>query len=161
MNCRSVCLSNREEICTYSVKQDALVITWHHVVENTYKDTFIIFYHIVCVVIHAFAISYSTIMHIGSTKEITLLEFNEEEEGGQQEIPQVAAPKEEEQNPKELLECPDQRPTSFLKGKPRSILSLSMFYKYYLSPLCLIYQVIRVDWKHLMYGTTLSRYIHL
>ena len=27
MNCRSVCLSNREEICTYSVEWDALVIT--------------------------------------------------------------------------------------------------------------------------------------
>ena len=33
------------------------------------------------VIIHAFVISYSTIMHIGSTEEITLLEFNEEEEG--------------------------------------------------------------------------------
>ena len=40
--------------------------------------------------------SYSMIMHIGSTEEITLLEFNEEEEGDQQEIPQAAAPKEEE-----------------------------------------------------------------
>ena len=39
------------------------------------------FYHIIRVVIHAFAISYSIIMHIGSTEEITLLEFNEEEEG--------------------------------------------------------------------------------
>ena len=33
------------------------------------------------------------------TEEITLLEFNEEEEGDQQENPQVVAPKEEEQNP--------------------------------------------------------------
>ena len=58
-----------------------------------------------------------------------MLEFNEGEEGDQQEIPQAAAPKEEEQTPKELLECPDHRPTSFLKGKPRSILSLPVFYK--------------------------------
>ena len=58
-----------------------------------------------------------------------LLEFNQEEEGGQQEIPQNVAPKEEEQTPKELPECPDHRPTSFLKGKPRSILSIPIFYK--------------------------------
>ena len=69
------------------------------------------------------------IMHIGSTEEITLLEFNEEEEGDQQEIPQAAAPGEEEHTLEELPECPDHRPTSFLRGKPRSILSLPLFYK--------------------------------
>ena len=68
-------------------------------------------------------------MHIGSNEEITLLEFNEEEEGDQLEIPQAVAPWEEEQAPEDLLECPDHRPTSFLKGKPRSILSLPVFYK--------------------------------
>ena len=68
-------------------------------------------------------------MHLGSTEEITLLEINEGEEGDQQEIPQAAAPEEEEQTPEELSEWPDHRPTSFLKGKPRSILSLPVFYK--------------------------------
>ena len=62
-------------------------------------------------------------MHIGSTEEITLLEFNEEEEG-QQETPQVVALGEEEQTLEELPECLAHQPTSFLKGKPRSILSL-------------------------------------
>ena len=90
------------------------------------------FYHIIRVVIHALEISYSMIMHIGSTEEITLLEFNEEEEGDQQKNPQAVAPKEEEWNPEELPECPNHRPTSFLKGKPRSILSLLVFYKYLL-----------------------------
>ena len=47
-----------------------------------------------------------------------LLEFNEGEEGDQQENPQAATPKGEEQTPEELPECPDHRPTSFLKGKP-------------------------------------------
>ena len=65
----------------------------HHAIENTYKDAFIMFYHIIHAVIHAFAISYSMIMHIGSTEEIMLLEFNEEEEGDQQENPHAAAPK--------------------------------------------------------------------
>ena len=58
-----------------------------------------------------------------------LLEFNEEEEGDQQEISQAIAAEEEEQTLEELLECPDRCPTSFLKGKPRSILSLPVLYK--------------------------------
>ena len=53
-----------------------------------------------------------------------MLEFNKGEEGDQQDIPQAVAPEGEEQNPEELLECPDHHPTSFLKGKPWSILSL-------------------------------------
>ena len=68
-------------------------------------------------------------MHIGSSEEITLLEFNEEEEEDQQETPQATAPGEEEQTLKDLPECLDHQPTSFLKGKPRSILSLPCFYK--------------------------------
>ena len=44
-------------------------------------------YHTIRVIIHAFAISYSMFMHIGSTEEITLLEFNEEEEEDQLETP--------------------------------------------------------------------------
>ena len=68
-------------------------------------------------------------MHLGSEEEITLLDFEEVEEGNQQENPQATAPEGEEQNPKVLPECPDHRPTSFLKGKPRSILSLPVFYK--------------------------------
>ena len=74
----------------------------------------------------------NTLCHIHAsrtTDEITLLEINEGEEGDQQEIPQAAALEEEEQIPEELLECPDHCPTSFLKGKPRSILSLPVFYK--------------------------------
>ena len=74
----------------------------------------------------------------GSPEGITLLEFEAEEEENQ-EAPQQVAPESEEQAPKELPECPDHRPTSFLKGKPRSILSLLCFYKYVLSPLCLMH----------------------
>ena len=83
---------------------------------------------------YAFATSYAIFMHLGSTEEITLLEINEGEEGDQQEIPQATAPEEEEQISEELSECPDHRPTSFLKGKPRSILILLYFIKLHLSP---------------------------
>ena len=87
------------------------------------------YHHTKLVSMYAFAISYAISMHIGSIEEITLLEFNKGEEGDQQEIPQAAAPEEEEQTLEELPECPNHRPTSFLKGKPRSILSLLVFYK--------------------------------
>ena len=96
-------------------------------------------YHITRVIVYAFVISYFMLMHIGSSKEITLLEFNEEEEGDQQETSQAAAIGEEEHTPEDLTECPDHQPTSFLKGKPRSILSLPCFTKYHLSPLCLMH----------------------
>ena len=69
------------------------------------------------------------IMHIGSSEGITLLESNEEEEEEQQETHQAKALEGEEQTLEDLLECPDHRPTSFLKGKPQSILSLPIFYK--------------------------------
>ena len=97
------------------------------------------YHHTILVNMYAFAISYAIFMQLGSTKEVTLLEFNEGEEGDQQEIPQAAAPEGEEQTPEELLECPDHHPTFFLKGKPRSILSLLCFNKYYLSPFCLMH----------------------
>ena len=57
------------------------------------------------------------LIHIGSPEGVTLLEFEEEAEENQ-ETPQPAAPDGEEQALEELLECPDHRPTSFLKGKP-------------------------------------------
>ena len=85
--------------------------------------------HDALVNIYAFTISYAIFMHLGSEEEIMLLEFDEGEEGDQQENPQAIAPEGEEQNLEELSECPDHRPTSFLKGKPRSILSLLVFYK--------------------------------
>ena len=86
-------------------------------------------HHFILVRMYVFAISYAIFMHLGSEEEITLLDFDEVEEGDQQENPQVVAPEGEEQNPEELSECPDHLPTSFLRGKPRSILSLPVFYK--------------------------------
>ena len=66
---------------------------------------------------------YFMLIHIGSPKAVTLLEFEEETEDNQ-ETPQPVAPKGEEPATDELLECPDHRPFSFLKGKSRSILNL-------------------------------------
>ena len=106
-----------------------LLFLKQHAVKNTYKNAFIMYHHTILVSMYAFAISYAISMHIGSIEEITLLEFNEGEVRDQQEIPQAVALEEEEQTPELLPERPDHRPTSFLKGKPRSILSLLVFYK--------------------------------
>ena len=89
-------------------------------------------YHIILVIIYASLISYYKIMNIGSPEGVTLLEFKEEAEDNQ-ETPQPAAPEGEEPTTDKLPDCQDHRPTSFLKGKPWSILSLLCFIKYHLS----------------------------
>ena len=71
---------------------------------------------------------------IGVPEGVTLLEFegtDQEEEPEVQEADEAAAEE-------ELPECPDHRPSSFLKGKPRSIISLPCFYKYIEYPLLLM-----------------------
>ena len=60
-----------------------LLFLKQHAVRNTYKNAFIMYHHTILVSMYAFAISYAILMHLGSTEEITLLEFNEGEEGDQ------------------------------------------------------------------------------
>ena len=97
-----------------------LLLLKPHAVKNTYKNAFIMYHHVMLINIYAFAIPYAIFMHIGSIEEMTLLEFDEVEEGDQQENPPVAAPKGEEQNPEELPECPDHRPVPFCEASPRA-----------------------------------------
>ena len=78
-------------------------------------------------------------MHaIGAAEEITLVELEanpqENQKGQHQEAPGEGEPKVDH-----LQECPDHHPSMFMKGKPRSILSLPCFTKCYLSPLCLMH----------------------
>ena len=68
-----------------------------------------------------------------------LLEFEAVEEEDQQEAQQPIAPEGEEQVSEDLPECPDHKPSSYLKGKPRSILNLLCFIDISLSPLCLMH----------------------
>jgi hypothetical protein len=70
-------------------------------------------------------------MHaIGALEGVTLLEFEglNQEEHPPMEEQEVQAP-EGGVNDKELLECSNHQPSSFLKGKPRSILSFLHFFK--------------------------------
>ena len=58
---------------------------------------------------------------------VTLLEFEEPSEQ-QQPTPEVQEVQRLEEVPDEVVvECPDHRPCNFVKGKPRSILSLLIF----------------------------------
>ena len=69
-------------------------------------------------------------MHaIGAAEEITLVELEADPQEENQEAQHQEALGEGEPKVDHLPECPDHRPTSFLKGKPQSILSLLVFYK--------------------------------
>ena len=83
---------------------------------------FIITFHLCC--IHE---SYAMHMHaIGVPEGVTLLEFEKRLPKEQQQVQEqeVQAP---EGGVNEVLECPDHQPSTFLKGKLRSILSLLYF----------------------------------
>ena len=75
-------------------------------------------HHIIHIITYAFFVSYCVLMHIGSPEGITLLEFEVVEEWDQQETQQPIAPEGEEQVSEDLPECPDHKPSSYLKGKP-------------------------------------------
>ena len=97
---------------------------------------FIITFHLFC--IHD---SYAMDMHaIGVPEGVTLLEFEQGLLEEQQQVLEQEVQALEGVNEEELLECPDHQPSSFLKGKPRSILSLLCFKNVTLSIFtCLMY----------------------
>ena len=79
-------------------------------------------------------------MHaIGSSEGVTLLEFEPENQEEQQVAQEQEVQAEGGVNMEDLPECPDHQPSLFLKGKPRSIISLLCVYKYHLRPLCLMH----------------------
>ena len=84
---------------------------------------FFITFHLLCM--HD---SYTMHMHaIGVPEGVTLLEFEQVLLEEQQQAQEQEAQALKEGASEEVLECPDHQPSSFLKGKPRSILSLLCF----------------------------------
>ena len=76
-------------------------------------------------------------MHeIGATEEITLVELDVDPQENQ-EVQHLEVPKEGEPKVDHLPECPNHQPSMFVKGKPRSIISLPTLL---MSP-----KVIRID----------------
>ena len=77
-------------------------------------------------------------MHaIGATEEITLVDLDVDPQEENQEVQHQEVPGEGEPEVDHLLECPDHQPATFVKGKPRSIISLPTLL---MSP-----KVIRID----------------
>ena len=100
-----------------------LVSPWHSCVHLHMAIPSIITFHLIC--IHD---SYAMHMHaIGVPKGVTLLEFEQVLPEEQQQAQEQEAQAPEEGASEEVLECPDHQPSSFLKGKPQSILSLLCF----------------------------------
>jgi hypothetical protein len=77
--------------------------------------------------IHSYAsIKFILCIHaIGVPEGVTLLEFEGEEQEQPEELEVLAGERVSEE---ELPECPDHRPSSFLKGKPRCMLT-QLIYK--------------------------------
>ena len=79
-------------------------------------------------------------MHaIGAAEEIMLVELEADPQAENPEAQHEEAAGKGKPEVDHLQECPDHQPATFVKGKPRSILSLPCFTKYYLSPLCLMH----------------------
>ena len=79
-------------------------------------------------------------MHaIGSPEGVTLLKFEPERQEEQQAAQEQEVQVKRGVNVEDLPKCPDHQPSSFLKGKLQSIISLLCFYKYDLRPLCLMH----------------------
>ena len=76
---------------------------------------------------------------IGATEEISVLEYEADPQEEHQEVQQQEAPREGQPNGEQLPKCPDHQPSTFVKGKPRSILSLLYFRTINLSPFMLMH----------------------
>ena len=91
-------------------------------------------------------------MHIiGAAEEIMLVELDVDPEEESQEVQHQEIPGEGEPKADHLPECPDHQPATFVKGKPRSIISLPILL---MSPklLVLMHYVIEVVWEHLLHN---------
>ena len=87
---------------------------------------------------------------IGATEGITLVELDAEPQEENQEVQHLEVPGEGEPKADHLPKCLDHQPAMFVKGKPRSIISLPTLL---ISPKVLMHYVIGVVWKHLLHIT--------
>ena len=92
-------------------------------------------------------------MHaIGATEEITLVELDADPQEESQEVQHQEILGEGEPEANHLPECLDQQPTTFVKGKPRSIISLPILLMTH-KLLVLLHYVVGVVWEHLLHIT--------
>ena len=92
-------------------------------------------------------------MHaLGATEEIMFVELKADPQEENQEVQHQEIPRDREPKADHLPECPDHQPATFVKGKPRSIISLPILL---MSPklLVLLHYVIGVVCEHLLHIT--------
>ena len=95
-------------------------------------------------------------MHaIGATEEVTLVELDDDPQEENPEVQHQEVLGEGEPEADHLPECPDHQPSTFMKGKPRSIISLPILLMS-LKVFVLLHYVTGVVWKHLLYITFLD-----
>ena len=63
---------------------------------------------------------------IGAPETTASFELNQADPEGQEINPEAEVQQAGHDEPEEEVECPNHEPASFVKGKPRSILSLSL-----------------------------------
>jgi len=63
---------------------------------------------------------------IGAPETTTSFELSQANPEGQEFNPEVEVPQAGHEEPEEEIECPNHEPALFVKGKPRSILSLPL-----------------------------------
>ena len=76
--------------------------------------------HLVCT--HVLLIVHA----IGAPETTASFELHQANPEGQEISPEVEVQQAGQEEPEEEVECPNHEPASFVKGKPRSILSLTL-----------------------------------
>ena len=100
--------------------------------------------------------SWNLLMHmhtIGPAEEITLVELKADPQEESQEVQHQEILGEGEPKADHLSECSDHQPATFVKDKPRSIISLPILL---MSPKLLIlpHYMIGIVWEHLLHITS-------
>ena len=96
-------------------------------------------------------------MHaIAATEEITLVELDVDPQEENQEVQHLEVSGEGEPKANHLPECSDHQPSTFVKGKPRSIISLPILLMS-LKVFVLLHYMTGVVWKPLLHITFLDQ----
>jgi hypothetical protein len=97
-----------------------LAPTPSNIVKHVHSYASIHDHHLSLYIITFLVFTHTHVHHTGSQEEVTVLEPEEQVEGAQLDVPAQEVQANEEAD-EELQECPDYRPSSFERGKPRSI----------------------------------------
>ena len=155
-----ICLITREEIYTYSVKENLSCSHLNAMLLRTLmRMHFITPYHIMHVSIYAFMISYFMLMHIGSS-EGSLYWNSRRRRRGTSGGTLAHSSRRRGASSWGPTQVPGSSANFFSQRQDPEHFKPPMFYEISLESFMFDALVVRVGWKHLMHRTTLSRYIY-